>query len=187
MYQPGREAGRIVVLTSDVEFDTKCQDRWMVEEQALPPLEALARAGIDPDPNDLGQCEYNETIRWVYTCSYHKTVFEMNERCPQLYEQHKAGEQMQLPVSSAERLVEAGFATYPTHVADEQPDEYLSKINALMEQEGLPLWDKEGVKSLRIQGKKGSSHYRPRDNHLANDLGIDPADIADMRNLSKGR
>jgi hypothetical protein len=158
---------RIVQLTEDFAYRDDCSRGWTLME----------------GPNG-----------WVYVCQKHQRCFAMNTECDGNVIHHRAGETVTIPSTFAEQLVRAERAVYPTHQPD--PDDSvvgtLNRVNAMLEAEGLPLMDAEGMGVVSIQGRQSNPYgrprrpARPRDRNLANSLGLDPADIADMRKLAKG-
>lgn len=129
-----------------------------------------------------------ESIPWSYFCDKHSRSFSLTESCPGAYQRIDKGETVSLPSKLAETLVERGRAVYPTHstVVDEGLQATIDKSNVLMDEMGLPRLDPESIRTWTIKGRKADSYYRPRDNRLAQDLGINLEDIDEIRRLAKG-
>jgi len=165
---------RLVVLTEDFAYRDDCSRKWNMS------------GGV---------------AGWNYRCQKHGCEFDLHEQCPGSVVTHRAGETVSIPASYATQLVRAEHAHYPTHHADvsESVQGTLDRVNAMLDERGLPLMDAEGMDAIGIGGRASvqghsSNPYgrprrraaRPRDTRLAHSLGMDPADIADMRKLAKG-
>ena len=172
---------RIVRFTRDVALVEQCADHWTVTDRPqAQSLASLANYGPLLDAKD-----------WCYHCSQHQQTFAVTEECPGAQGiTANAGDEMSLRVDQAEWLVEHRMAVYPTHTPapDAGVQATLERTNALMEQMGLPHLDGEAMRTIGVVGKKGGGHYqKPADTRLASDLGLNPDDIAAMRQLSSGK
>lgn len=172
---------RIIRVLIDYAPGAKCMQHWSMSEQSVSPLMMLA---------DAANAEKTLADNmWVYHCREHETWFPVHRECPANDITLRAGETVSVDSKMAQRLVEMNVAVYPTHdTQEEQPTDYVGKINALLEAEGLPQLDNEAARVITADNRKISKHYRskPEDSGLARELGIDPSDIAEMRKLSKG-
>jgi len=125
-----------------------------------------------------------------YFCAKHEALVPLIGPCPLSEFWARKGETVSVPSKVAQRLVESELAEYPTHAPE--PDQgvqaTVDRVNALMETEGLPHMDAEAMGVWKIEGRRKPYQRpaKPRDTRLANDLGLDPSDIADMRKLAGG-
>lgn len=131
----------------------------------------------------------NQNVIPSYYCRKHHVEVPLQGPCPKSEFWARKGETVSVPSKIARRLVESDLAEYPTHTPE--PDQgvqaTVSRINALLEAEGLPLTNAEAMGILQVEGRR--EHYqrpaKPRDRRLASDLGLSPDDIAEMRRASK--
>jgi len=153
----------LIRITQDVVLEDGCTNAWsFVAEGGLP----------------------------FYFCHKHEEKVSLQGPCPGSEFWAKEGETVTVPSKVARRLVESELADYPTHTPE--PDQgvqaAVDRVNDLLEAQGLPLTDAEAMGVLQVEGRR--EHYqhpaKPTDRRLANDLGIDADDIADMRRLSQG-
>lgn len=176
---------RFIRFTEDVDLvsENRCGNRWFVtSDDRVTPLSLLANCE-NPDLDEA--MEQKIYMR----CKTHNTIFSlMGDGCPHYQDvadiKAKAGDTATLPAEQAEWLVSNGLAEYPTHspVISEGIDETITRTNAILDQMGLPNVDSESMRTIKVEGRRGSSHYaRPRDKNLATDLGLDPDDIAQMK------
>jgi len=125
-----------------------------------------------------------------YFCSKHRERVPLSGPCPRSEFWARAGETVSVPSRVARRLVETELAVYPTHTPepDQGVQSTLGRVNALLEAEGLPLTDAEAMGVWKIEGRQQAYQRpaKPRDRRLAGDLGLDPADIAAMRDAARG-
>jgi hypothetical protein len=126
-----------------------------------------------------------------YWCAKHSVAVPLSGPCPKSEIFARVGETITVPSKVARRLVEADLAEFPTHAPeqDQAVTETLSRVNALMEAQGLPGMTAEGMSVWKVDGKQENPYKRPAkpsDRRLANDLGLDPADIAAMRKAAGG-
>lgn len=125
-----------------------------------------------------------------YRCHKHKTNVPLEGPCPRSEFWARTGETVSVPTKVARRLVESELAEYPTHApeVDQGVQATVDRVNALLEAEGLPLTSLEAMGVLEVQGRQNPYQRpaRPSDRRLANDLGLDPADIAEMRKAAGG-
>lgn len=132
----------------------------------------------------------DEQTSVFYFCRKHQTRVPLSGPCPKSEFWARAGETVTVPSKVARRLVEAELAEFPTHTPepDQGVTETLDRVNALMEAQGLPHMDPEAMGVWKIEGRREAYQRpaRPRDRRLAGDLGLDPADIAAMRDLARG-
>lgn len=125
-----------------------------------------------------------------YLCEKHQAKVPLSGPCPNSEFWARKGETVSVPSQVARRLVESELAEYPTHAPTpgQGVQETVDRVNALMEAEGLPHMDAESMGVWKIEGRRNPYQRpaKPRDQRLANDLGLDPSDIADMRKLAGG-
>jgi hypothetical protein len=125
-----------------------------------------------------------------YICHKHKQRVPLQGPCPLSEFWARAGEVVTVPTKVARRLVESELAEFPTHtpVASESVDGTLDRVNALMEEQGLPTTDADALRVWKIGGRRQAYQRpaRPSDQRLAGDLGLDASDIEQMRKLSGG-
>ena len=177
---------RFVRFTQDVDLvaEDQCQSHWYVTStENVTPLMMLAnfdREGLD---GVIEEGVYQQ-------CRQHNTSFSlMGGTCPKWKDiqgiKAKEGETMSLPSAQAEWLVQNGLADYPTHTVEEYEgvESTISRTNAILDSMGLPNVDSESMRTISVEGRRGGGHYaRPRESKLASDLGLNPEDIADMKN-----
>lgn len=138
--------------------------------------------------NPLG--EGDQTMP-CYRCFKHNVNVPLQGPCPKSEFWARKGESITVPSKVARRLVESELAEFPTHAPEieEGVQETLGRVNALMDEHGLPPMTAEGMGVWKIEGRQNPYQKRagrPSDRRLASDLGLDPADIAAMRKASKG-
>lgn len=127
---------------------------------------------------------------WGFFCTKHGQNFGVHESCPSSLFIVKKGETLSVPSKLARQLVEHDLAVYPTHetAPDEGITETLGRVNALMDEQGLPHMDAASLGAIAVEGRR--EHYqrpaKPRDARLANNLGLDAADIEAMRRAARG-
>lgn len=175
---------RIVVTTKNVRLGgVKCAHAWsIIEYTEIPPLIALSLFESDLEKHG-----------WVYNCTTHGQFFKVSAICPLQNRGHfiESGTTISLPSSQAEELVQKNLAYYPTNVVDEAetPTGTLAKLNSLLEHEGLPKVDSESMRTISVKGKRNhyGSRSGPSDAALADDLGISPDDIADMKSWGSSK
>lgn len=152
---------RLVRLLGDVTLEDKCSTQWLIESGDS----------------------------WYYRCRRHNTRFGLSDVCPGSLSTARAGDHVYLPQKLTEQLVRSGIAEYPTHepIVEDGVKATVDRVNALMDSMSLPHLDAESLKTVTVEGRKGSGHYaKPRDRGLADSLGLDASDIADMRKLAGG-
>jgi len=165
----------LIRLTSDVRLEDRCESSWTM---AGGQTAAYAAPQQSPETG------------WGFFCTKHGAQFGVHQSCPRSFVEHRAGETLSVPSKLARHLVEHEVAVYPTHVPEPQQgvQDTLNRVNSMLEAQGLPLTDAEAMGILHVEGRRTPYQRpaRPRDRRLANDLGMDPGDIADMRRLSQG-
>ena len=126
-----------------------------------------------------------------YWCEKHKAHVHLTQPCPKSEVWARRGETVTVPSKVAQRLVDSGLAEYPTHAPeiDEGVRQTVDRVNALMDEQGLPHMTPESMNVWKIEGKQQNPYGRPAkpsDRRLAGDLGMDATDIAEMRKLAGG-
>ena len=125
-----------------------------------------------------------------YFCRKHQTAVPLSGPCPRSEFWARKGETVSVPSKVARRLVETELAEYPTHApqVDEGVQATVDRVNALMDEQGLPHMDAASLGVWKIEGRRNPYQRpaRPSDRRLANDLGLDAGDIAAMRKAAGG-
>ena len=125
-----------------------------------------------------------------YRCHKHGAAVPLSGPCPQSEFWARAGETVSVPSKVARRLVESELAEFPTHSPepDQGVQETLGRMNAMLESQGLPLMDAEAMGVWKIEGRANPYQRPAKPSHrrLASDLGMDAADIAEMKKLAGG-
>lgn len=126
----------------------------------------------------------------TYWCRKHHINVPLQGPCSKASFIARAGETVSVPTKIARQLVESDLAAYPTHTPepDQEVQATLSRMNALMEDQGLPHMTAEGMGVWKVEGQQQPYQRpaKPRDRRLASDLGLDAADIAAMRDAARG-
>lgn len=157
-------AETIIRIIEDVVLDDGCTNHWRFN----PLLEEIPH----------------------YVCTKHKTKVPLEGPCPESDFWARKGETVSVPSQVARRLVESELAEYPTHSSE--PDQgvqaTVDRVNALLEAEGLPQTSLEAMGVIQVQGRQNPYQRPAKPSHrrLANDLGMDADEIAEMRKLAGG-
>jgi hypothetical protein len=156
----------LIRIVEDVLLEDGCSNNWHFIDEA---------ATLDATP--------------FYFCAKHQRRVPLQGPCPSSEFWARVGETVTVPSKVARRLVQSELAEYPTHAPepDQAVQESVSRVNALMDAQGLPHMDAESLGVWKVEGRQNPYQRpaKPRDKRLANDLGLDAADIAAMRDAAQ--
>jgi len=132
--------------------------------------------------------------QWRQRCCLHDVAFQLGTDCPSKPAPMLAGEELWLEGPIADRLVQEGRAVYPQlePAQDESIPATLARANQVFEAMGLPAMERDAYKTYQAVpriassgGSGGGHYYGAREQRLAADLGLSPADVAAMRKVAK--
>lgn len=167
----------VVLLKSvDLVAEVNCYSSWRVRKHC--PLEALALI-------DSTSYDYFASIH----CLLHNLKFPILSECPNYKDipdiVGEAGNKLRLPIEQAEWLINNNLAKRSD---DHSHTDTIVRTNNVLARCGLPTLDEEALSIINIPSRPSTGRpLSPAGHKLANDIGIAPEDLKEMRKLGSAK